>query len=67
VFGYAPWITEVWVNYINNAIKYGGNRALQIKPIVELGYYKPKISQSTNSAHIRFWVKDNRTGIAKRE
>jgi signal transduction histidine kinase len=65
VFGYAPWITEVWVNYINNAIKYGGNQAQQIKPIVELGYDKPKICQSTNSEHIRFWVKDNGMGIAK--
>ena len=22
--GYAPWIEEVWVNYISNALKYGG-------------------------------------------
>jgi two-component system sensor histidine kinase/response regulator len=65
VFGYAPWITEVWVNYVNNAIKYGGNQTLQVKPIVELGYDKPKICQSTNSEHIRFWVKDNGIGIAK--
>jgi signal transduction histidine kinase len=60
VFGYAPWITDVWVNYINNAIKYGGNPALQIKPIVELGYDKPEKSEQ-----IRFWVKDNGEGISK--
>lgn len=65
VFGYAPWITEVWVNYINNAIKYGGNQAQQINPIVELGYDKQYSSKSTNSEYIRFWVKDNGVGIAK--
>jgi signal transduction histidine kinase len=65
VFGYAPWITEVWVNYINNAIKYGGNRARQINPIIELGYDSQCSSQSTKSEYIRFWVKDNGVGIAK--
>ena len=30
--GYAPWVEEVWVNYISNAIKYGGR-----PPVVELG------------------------------
>ena len=24
-FGYGPWIEEIWVNYLSNAIKYGGN------------------------------------------
>jgi len=24
VLGYGPWIEEVWVNYISNALKYGG-------------------------------------------
>lgn len=23
--GYAPWIEEVWINYLSNALKYGGN------------------------------------------
>lgn len=60
VFGYAPWITVVWVNYISNAIKYGGNPSLKIKPVIELGYDKPETSD-----HIRFWIKDNGEGIAK--
>ena len=30
--GYAPWVEEVWANYISNAIKYGGE-----PPRVELG------------------------------
>ncbi len=25
VIGYAPWVEEVWVNYLTNAMKYGGN------------------------------------------
>ncbi len=32
VIGYASWVEEVWINYISNAIKYGGNPAT-----VELG------------------------------
>ena len=30
--GYAPWIEEVWVNYLTNACKYGGQ-----PPHIELG------------------------------
>ena len=30
--GYAPWVEEVWANYISNAIKYGGR-----PPHIELG------------------------------
>jgi len=26
--GYGPWIEEIWVNYLSNAIKYGGNPAV---------------------------------------
>lgn len=26
--GYAPWVEEVWVNYLSNAIKYGGKPPL---------------------------------------
>lgn len=38
IWGYAPWIEEIWVNYISNAIKYGGNSTQGIVPHVELGY-----------------------------
>jgi two-component system sensor histidine kinase/response regulator len=31
--GYGPWVEEVWVNYIGNALKYGGE-----PPRVELGF-----------------------------
>ena len=30
--GYAPWVEEIWVNYISNALKYGGD-----SPQIELG------------------------------
>jgi|YNPNPStandDraft_1061719.scaffolds.fasta_scaffold27595_2 two-component system sensor histidine kinase/response regulator len=32
VAGHAVWVEEVWVNYISNAIKYGG-----VPPRVEIG------------------------------
>jgi signal transduction histidine kinase len=64
VFGFAPWITEVWVNYISNAIKYGGSPVMNIKPVIELGYDKPEINRAAKSEYIRFWVKDNGEGIA---
>jgi signal transduction histidine kinase len=63
VYGYAPWITEIWANYINNAIKYGGKPAEHIQPSIELGYDIP--NNNKKSEFIRFWVKDNGAGIAK--
>ena len=50
--GYAPWIEEVWANYLDNAIKYGGR-----PPRVELG----AVDQGDGS--VRFWVRDNGDGI----
>lgn len=50
--GYAPWIEEVWANYISNALKYGGK-----PPIIRLG-----ASVLPDSA-IRFWILDNGPGI----
>ncbi|MBN1121220.1 MAG: GAF domain-containing protein [Anaerolineae bacterium] len=52
VKGYAPWIEEIWVNYISNALKYGGD-----PPRVELGYDR------AGDGMIRFWVKDNGKGL----
>jgi signal transduction histidine kinase len=53
VLGYRDWVEEVWVNYLSNALKYGGNL-----PQVELG----ADMQQTGMA--RFWVKDNGHGLA---
>jgi PAS domain S-box-containing protein len=51
--GYDPWIEEVWVNYISNAIKYGGD-----PPYVQLGATKEQ------NHIVRFWVRDNGTGLS---
>jgi signal transduction histidine kinase len=50
--GHAPWVEEVWENYISNAIHYGGN-----PPIVELGADAPM------DGMVRFWVRDNGRGL----
>lgn len=50
--GYAPWVVEVWVNYISNALKYGGN-----PPRVELG------ADVLPDGSPRFWVRDNGPGL----
>jgi signal transduction histidine kinase len=50
--GYAPWIEEVWANYISNAIKHGGR-----PPRVELG-----ASPQPDGMH-RFWARDNGPGL----
>ena len=52
--GYAPWVEEVWVNYLSNAIKYGGD-----PPRVELG------SSTQSDGAIRFWIRDNGAGIPR--
>jgi signal transduction histidine kinase len=53
--GYGPWIEEVWVNYISNAIKYGGQ-----PPRVELGAVR-------ENGVARFWVRDNGPGLVSDE
>jgi len=54
--GYGPWVEEVWVNYISNAIKYGGR-----PPRVELG---ATISEEDGGT-VRFWVRDNGPGLTE--
>ncbi len=56
--GYAPWIIEVWVNYISNAIKYGGR-----PPRIEIGYEKGK-TLNVPEGMIRFLIRDNGQGIS---
>jgi signal transduction histidine kinase len=50
--GHAPWITEIWTNYISNGLKYGGR-----PPRLELG------ATQQDNAQIRFWVRDNGNGL----
>ena len=59
--GYRPWIEEVWVNYLSNAIKYGGQ-----PPRIELGA-DPLTNQPSNHLMIRFWVRDNGPGLTPDE
>ncbi|MCB0018833.1 MAG: GAF domain-containing protein [Anaerolineales bacterium] len=53
--GHAPWVEQVWVNYISNALKYGGR-----PPRVEVG-------ATPAGAQIRFWVRDNGPGLSPGE
>ncbi len=52
--GYGPWIEEVWVNYVSNALKYGGT-----PPHVELGADPPA------NGVVRFWCRDNGSGLTE--
>ena len=52
VQGYGPWIEEVWINYISNAIKYGGEPSQ-----VELG------ATAQPDGMAQFWVRDNGAGL----
>lgn len=51
--GYSQWIEEVWVNYISNAIKYGGT-----SPKIQIG------CTVIDGNMIKYWVRDHGTGIA---
>lgn len=52
VLGYAPWLEEVWVNYLSNGLKYGGQ-----PPQLELG------AETHADGVTRFWVRDNGRGL----
>ncbi len=61
--GHAPWVEEVWVNYISNALKYGGS-----PPRIQLGFdvvpsAPGPAGAHSGASHIRFWVRDNGKGI----
>ncbi len=78
--GYAPWVEEIWTNYISNAIKYGG-----APPRIELGYtllddkvpveeLVSPLSPETLRAQIGnpypkiiFWLRDNGPGLTPEE
>lgn len=50
--GHAPWVEEVWANYISNAIKYGGD-----PPKIYVG------ATAQSDGMVRFWVRDNGPGV----
>ena len=53
--GHAPWIEEVWFNYLSNAIRYGGR-----PPEIRLG-------AEVEGDGVRFWIEDNGQGISPEE
>jgi signal transduction histidine kinase len=61
VLGYGPWVEQVWVNYLSNAIKYGGD-----PPRIELGTNAAPDADLANG-HVRFWVRDNGPGLTEEE
>ena len=50
--GYGAWVEEVWVNYLSNALKYGG-----YPPHVTIG------GELLDDDWARFWVRDQGPGI----
>jgi signal transduction histidine kinase len=51
VYSYAPWLEEVWGNYLSNGLKYGGRPPRLKLGVAEVGDY------------FQFWVKDNGDGL----
>lgn len=54
--GYEGWLEEVWINYISNAIKYGGT-----PPIIYMG------SEIMADQRVKFWIKDNGKGLSEED
>lgn len=53
--GYGPWVEEIWVNYVSNALKYGGQ-----PPQVEMG--GTLLNEPDSQAQL--WVRDNGAGLS---
>jgi signal transduction histidine kinase len=58
--GYAPWIEEVWYNYLSNALNHGGQ-----PPYIELG--AEEYLDDAASLMVRFWVRDEGPGLASEQ
>lgn len=54
--GYAPWLEEVWANYLSNGIKYGGH-----PPRLALG------CERLENGMVRYWVQDNGEGLTEQD
>ena len=52
--GYAPWIEEIWINLLSNAMKYGG-----VPPVIKVG------CELSEHGMVKYWVQDNGDGIPK--
>lgn len=51
--GYDGWLEEVWINYISNAIKYGGT-----PPVIQLG------NEMLADGRVKYWIRDNGKGLS---
>lgn len=56
VLGHAPWLEEVWANYLSNALNYGGDPCR-----ISLGF------EEAGEGKLRLWIRDNGPGIDPRE
>ena len=78
--GYAPWVEEIWINYLSNALKYGARPGDDASPRIELGFdeWTNGERRIANDAirnpqftiphlHVRFWVRDNGLGLTLEE
>lgn len=54
VTGHGPWVEEVWVNYLSNAIKYGGHDL-----DIHIGY------KHIEKDYVQFWVQDHGAGLSE--
>jgi len=54
--GHAPWVEEVWVNYLSNGLKYGGE-----PPRLRLG------ATERSDELVSFWVRDNGPGLSNEQ
>ncbi|NJM08730.1 GAF domain-containing protein [Candidatus Gracilibacteria bacterium] len=54
--GYAPWVEEIWVNYVSNAVKYGGDGL-----VITLG------ADEAVDGYVRFWVRDSGPGLSEEQ
>jgi PAS domain S-box-containing protein len=64
--GYSLWVEEVWVNYLSNAIKYGGKPPRVVcgaGPAME----PTRPVDDGEKTMIRFWVRDNGLGLTEGE
>ena len=49
---HGPWIAQVWMNYLSNALKYGGD-----PPCIEVG------GELQSDGNACYWVQDNGRGV----
>ena len=61
-WGYAPWVEEIWANYLSNALKYGGR-----PPRVEVGFTIIDSKVEGQKPDIKYWVRDDGPGLTPQQ